>query len=460
MPCRGGRAGPNNGLALVSSGASFAVDSKENAFTSHEPQLVLTLVDQGPAGATGPQGPQGVAGPVGAAGPQGATGAAGQGFNFRGVFNAATAYNAYDLVSYNGSSYVTLAAIPADGVTPDLSTAWQVFAAAGAAGSQGPQGVAGPAGPPGPTGPTGPQGIQGPQGPAGTNGTNGQGFNVTGPFNPATAYNAFDLATYNGSSYVATVAVPAGGTTPDQNPSWLLLAQAGAPGTAGATGPAGPTGPTGPQGPAGPPGPQGPAGTVPTDIALVDAANAFTTNQTVSGNVTITGTNHGVVFPDGSKLTTANVTGVPAGYLIEGTTPTVPSGFSAAGEIVTAGGPQSLPPLPAVRVWSGAVVESNGKVLVFGGETGAGATPIQDVEEYDPGTLKWTSVNSAGPAYDGSKEWYAVLGDTLYAYVSGSFNTYSISNGLQKTGAFSGEVVRAASRFRRTEKSTFLAVRH
>jgi hypothetical protein len=92
------------------------------------------------------------------------------------------------------------------------------------------------------------------------NGTNGAGFNFTGTFSAATDYNAFDVVTYNGSTYDATVAIPQGGNTPDQNPSWALMAQKGDAGTAGPTGPTGPVGEAGPVGPAGPTGPSGAAG--------------------------------------------------------------------------------------------------------------------------------------------------------------------------------------------------------
>jgi hypothetical protein len=68
--------------------------------------------------------------------------------------------------------------------------------------------------------------------------------------------------TYNGSTYVATV-TNRGENTPDINPKWSLMAQAGA---AGASGPAGPQGPPSPQEvpgipePVGPQGPQGSGG--------------------------------------------------------------------------------------------------------------------------------------------------------------------------------------------------------
>ena len=87
----------NNGLVLMpnAAGVSVEFDSKENAATSHEPELEITLRAtgaagppgppgppgsaglQGPAGQRGPAGPAGPVGPAGPAGPPGAAGPAG-----------------------------------------------------------------------------------------------------------------------------------------------------------------------------------------------------------------------------------------------------------------------------------------------------------------------------------------------------------------------------------------------
>ncbi len=155
----------------------------------------------------------------------------------------------------------------------------------GATGPQGPAGPAGPTGPQGPaglsgaigaTGASGPRGLTGAPGAPGPAGTNGSSFIFLDAYNPYATYAADNVATYNGSSYIAIV--PNGpnpsGPTPDQNPSWSLMAAAGAAGTTGPAGTMGPPGPNGEQGltglmgnpgsagPAGPVGPQGPTGGV------------------------------------------------------------------------------------------------------------------------------------------------------------------------------------------------------
>jgi hypothetical protein len=194
-------------------------------------------------------------------------------------------FNGAALAVTSFSNTQIIAALPT-GVTPgtfDLTVtnssgnsvafdiAYGAIGPQGPAGPVGPTGVQGPAGPTGPAGQTGPRGITGAPGAPGPAGTNGIGFSFLNAFDPYATYALNNVVTYNGSSYVAIV--PNGpnpnGPTPDVNPSWSLMASAGA---AGPTGPAGPQGPigapgpqglmgnSGPTGPAGPAGPQGPAG--------------------------------------------------------------------------------------------------------------------------------------------------------------------------------------------------------
>lgn len=174
---------------------------------------------QGATGATGPQGATGATGPTGPAGPQGTPGPT---MTWRGTWNVAANYNAYDAVAYQGSSFMATTSVP-PGQAPPVAP-WALIAAQGATGATG------ATGPQGATGATGPQGATGAQGPTGATG-------ATGPIGPAGVTGAAGPQGIQG---------PAG--------------PAGAQGTPGAVGPTGPAGPTGTQGPAGPVGPQGPAG--------------------------------------------------------------------------------------------------------------------------------------------------------------------------------------------------------
>lgn len=130
---------------------------------------------QGPAGAIGPQGPGGMTGatgqqgPIGQIGPQGpagTNGTNGAGFNFRNAFDPSASYAVDDVTSYNGSTYVAIAANQGpNNTTPDMNlSSWSLMAQAGAAGQAGAPGSAGPQGSQGPIGLTGPVGPAGPSG--------------------------------------------------------------------------------------------------------------------------------------------------------------------------------------------------------------------------------------------------------------------------------------------------------
>ena len=70
-----------------------------------------------------------------------------------------------------------------------------------------------------------------------------------GAYNASTAYEFFDCATYNGSSYVCTAdAGSPAGTLPTDTSKWALLAQKGDTGAKGATGATGSQGPKGDKG--------------------------------------------------------------------------------------------------------------------------------------------------------------------------------------------------------------------
>ena len=104
-----------------------------------------------------------------------------------GAWDIATAYTAFDAVTYGGGSYACTIDSAA-GILPTNITYWQPMALAGvdgdtgsagtngddgATGDQGIQGVAGEDGPQGVQGLTGPQGAQGNAGPQGNTGLTG-----------------------------------------------------------------------------------------------------------------------------------------------------------------------------------------------------------------------------------------------------------------------------------------------
>lgn len=143
----------------------------------------------------------------------------------QGAYNATKAYVPLDIVSYNGGSYICLAANT--GNAPTDMTYWQTLAMRGSDGPAGPAGKDGATGAKGDTGATGPKGDTGAQGPQGLQG-------IQGPIGKTGATGA------TGPQGVQGIKGDTGPTGPQ--------------------GPAGPKGDTGPTGPKGDTGAQGPAG--------------------------------------------------------------------------------------------------------------------------------------------------------------------------------------------------------
>ena len=153
--------------------------------------------DCGPRGKPGKMGPRGEIGVRGPRGPDGKRGRDGNAFKWRGSWTPGEHYHPYEVVYYNGSSYISITrncSVPGSNEVD-----WNIMCI----GTQGPTGPAGQTGPAGPLGETGPVGPLGETGPV--------GLGETGPIGPT--------------------------------------------GPIGETGPIGPTGPIGETGPIGPGGP-------------------------------------------------------------------------------------------------------------------------------------------------------------------------------------------------------------
>jgi hypothetical protein len=316
----------NNGLALTAGTAVVQFDSKENDLTGHAAVLDVALTSggtgvvgaTGPAGPVGPTGPAGATGATGPAGPQGPQGAAG--LNYQGAYAAGVSYALNDVVSFAGSSYVSLVA-GNEANTPGVMTQWAVLAqggtgepgsgvgvayqgtyastanyglndivsfqgssyislvagnngntpsaspgqwgvlALGAVGVQGPQGLTGATGPPGLTGPPGPTGAAGPTGATGIAGAPGlPGLVYQGSYSSVTNYALGDVVLWQGASYASLLDGNHGNTPSDSPGQWGVLTAQGPTGAAGAQGPQGLPGPQGLSGSVGPNGPPGPQG--------------------------------------------------------------------------------------------------------------------------------------------------------------------------------------------------------
>lgn len=164
------------GDVIVRDGSSYFVLSD---FTS---DLQFTSTNLGVLATRGAAGPKGEPGPTGAGG-----------FTYRGQWTPSTAYDAHDVISYNGSTYLVSTGFTSDLEFSDTNLA--VFATRGATGPQGDPGPAGPQGDPGPAGPKGDTGDTGPG-----------GFTYRGQWAANTAYNLYDVIGYAGSTYLVTTA--------------------------------------------------------------------------------------------------------------------------------------------------------------------------------------------------------------------------------------------------------------
>ncbi len=230
----------------------------------------------GAAGATGPAGAQGATGPagdVGKVGATGATGADGLGLSAKGPWTSGNSYAVNDIVSYAGSSYVSLSDQPASPVSPDADAInWTLLAAVGVTGATGAAGDVGATGPAGAAGPTGATGATGGTGSQGATGATGP----TGATGAAGAQGPTGAAGAGGGTGATGPAGPAGPAGPQ-----------GATGAAGAAGAnstvAGPTGPAGASGPTGPTGATGATGSFAPAIAFsLPQSAAYAVGQVVT----------------------------------------------------------------------------------------------------------------------------------------------------------------------------------
>lgn len=129
---------------------------------------------EGPPGAAGQPGFPGSPGPPGPAGPKGDPGSDGASFKWRGEFDCAASYLPRDVISFEGSAWITNSAIGGC-VRPPFSP-WELLARKGDPGSQGATGATGATGvtgSPGSPGLPGQAGAPGPPGPAGAAGISG-----------------------------------------------------------------------------------------------------------------------------------------------------------------------------------------------------------------------------------------------------------------------------------------------
>ena len=134
----------------------------------------------------------------------------------------------------------------------------------------------------------------------------------------------------------------------------------------------------------------------------------------VAGSIKVSGSGNGIVFPDGTKQTTAPLDsggGVPSGFMILGETSTAPVGYTYTGLTVDfsphwtekAG-------MPTGRTKFAAVVVNN-KIYAIGGIGVLSDSSAN--EEYDPATNSWVTRASMPTARHGLAA--AVVNNKIYA---------------------------------------------
>src|SRR6266852_5749536 len=145
----------------------------------------------------------------------------------------------------------------------------------------------------------------------------------------------------------------------------------------------------------------GPPGQNPVGAALTTQPNTFTGDQTINGKLTL-GTGGGVQFADGSVQATASLGGgggIPAGYMITGTTPVAPPGYTLSGGSSAGNLWIPMAPMPTAR-YQFVATAVNGKIYAIGGFTDGGM--VNYVEVYDPSSNSWSTTATVVNPRDGT----------------------------------------------------------
>ena len=121
-------------------------------------------------------------------GPQGPTGFS---FTWQGAYATSSTYSQYNVIEYDGSSYISLGT-SSPGLTPSTVTqSWNLMASKGATGAVG---------------------------------STGQGFTWQGTFSESITYGFYDVAYYDGSSYISVTISNLGNTPSNATQSWNIMA--------------------------------------------------------------------------------------------------------------------------------------------------------------------------------------------------------------------------------------------
>lgn len=149
-------------------------------------------------------------------------------------------------------------------------------------------------------------------------------------------------------------------------------------------------------------------------VPQLGTANTFTAAQTIGGNLTLTGSGHGVQFADGTLQTTAAPSGAGSCFETSSVSPIVPPGYTAL-SAVTAGNVW-FPMAPITTARSDlAAAAVNGLIYAIGG--GVTSSALNTVEVYNPTTNSWST---AAPMPTARGDLAAVAVNGLIYAIGGS----------------------------------------
>lgn len=129
--------------------------------------------------------------------------------------------------------------------------------------------------------------------------------------------------------------------------------------------------------------------------AFPATANTFTASQTINGTLILNGGGSGIQFADGTVQSSAATGGggIPSGFMILGSSPIAPPGYTLSGGTSTGNVWFSVAPMPTARS-NLAAASASGLIYTIGGTNGF---DLNTVEVYNPSSNSWSTAAPCPP---------------------------------------------------------------